>query len=110
MVVGRDRNRDPAVVPTVFVGTRNPVEVLRRRSRSAVSTTGKERSIGGVLDRLLGGDVECGIDHRGFDEPAFARPPAMLEREHQAEQRVESSVGITDAVRLKREKIGMPGE
>ena len=55
------------------------------------------------LDDLLGGDIDRGIDHRCLDEPTLAGPLPVLEREHQTEQRVEPRVGVTDAVRLKRE-------
>src|SRR5437016_10846612 len=98
LLVCRDRDRDPAIVPAVFVGASDLVEVLRRRARPAVATTGKKRTVSGVLDGLLRGDVDRCINHRCFDETAFASPIAVLEREHQAEQCVEPSVRVTYAV------------
>ena len=58
LLVGGDRDRDPAVVAAVLVGTGDLVEVLRRRSGPAVAAAAEQRSVGGELDRLLGGDVE----------------------------------------------------
>ena len=89
------------------VGPGGLVEVLRRRARPAVAGPLEQRAVGGVLDHLLGGDVERGIDHRRLDEAAFAGPVAVLEREQQAEQRVQPGVGVADAVRLEREQVGM---
>ena len=113
LLVGRHRDGDPGVVTAVLVGTGGLVEVLRRRRRPAVPVTGQERAVGGGLDHLLRRDVQSGIDHRRLDEASFARPRPVLERDHQAEQRMEPGVGVTDGVGLEREEIGVsrqPGE
>ena len=107
LVVGGDGDRDPRVVATVFVWPRGLVEVLWRPARAAVAFAHQEGAVRGVLDHLLGGDVECGVHHGDFDKAALAALPAVLQREQEAEERVQARVGIPDGVRLEREQIGM---
>ena len=73
----------------VVVETGGAVEVLRRGARAPVAGPLEQRAVGRVLDDLLGGDVERGVDHRRLDQRALAGAVAVLEREQQAEQRVQ---------------------
>ena len=57
------------------------------RSGSAVAVPLEQGAVGGVLDDLLGGDVQRRVDHRRLDQHALAGAPAVLEREEQAAQR-----------------------
>ena len=68
---------------------------------------------GRVLDHLLGGDVQRGVDHRRLDQAPLAGAVAVLEGEQQPEQRVQPGVGIADAVGLDGQPVrlaGQPGE
>ena len=109
LVVVGDGDRHPDVVAALRWCGRL-VEVLRRRARAAVAGAGEQRAVRGVLDHLLGGDVQRGVDHRRLDERTLAGAVAVAERDEQADQRVEPGVGVADPVRLVREQIGMPGQ
>ena len=110
LLVGRDGDGDPPVVTAALVGTGHLVEVLGRRRRTTVPGPFEQGAVGGELNRLLGRNVECGIDHRRLHQAAFTGPLPVLEREQQAVQRVEPGVGVTDAVGLEREQVRMSGE
>ena len=92
----------PPVVAPVLVGTGDLVEVLRRRRGPTVPGPFEQRAIGRELNRLLGRDVEGGIDHGRLHQAPFTGALPVLEREQQAVQGVEPRVGITDAIGLER--------
>ena len=69
LVVGRRRRWRPRrrARPSSSASARQ-VQVLGRGGRPSVPVALEERAVGRVLDDLLGGDVERGVDHRRLDE------------------------------------------
>ena len=63
--------------------------------------------VGGVLDHLLGGDVERGVDHGRLDEYTLSGLPPVLERQQQRVERVDARVRIADRVGLVRVAVGI---
>ena len=110
LLVGRDRDRDPAVGAAELVDLVGAVQVLRRRGRSAVAVALQQRTVGGVLDDLLGGDVERGVDHRRLDEHSLPCAAPMFQGHQQGVERVDAGVRITDRIRLVRVAVGIAGE
>ena len=62
-----------------------------------------------MLDDLLGGHVERGIHHRGFDEDTLAGSAAVLQCQQHTGHRVEPSVRIAHAIGRDRVLVGVPG-
>src|SRR4051812_2892439 len=67
LLVGRDGNGDPAVSPAELVDLVGAIQVLRRSGGPSVAVALEDGIVRRVLDQLLGGDVERGVDHRRLD-------------------------------------------
>ncbi len=63
----------------------------------------QQRAVRGVLDDLLGGDVERGVDHRGLDPHTLAGAAPMRQRQQQRVERVHTGVRVADRVRFVRD-------
>ena len=56
------------------------VQALGRGLRAAVALALHQVAVRGVLGHLLGGDVQCGFEHRTLDEVAASAPVALGHR------------------------------
>ena len=110
LLVGRDRDRDPAVGAAELVDLVGAVQVLRRRRRSAVAVAFQQRTVSGVLDHLLGGDVERRVDHRRLDQHPLPGAAAVLQGQQQRVECVDAGVRVTDRIGLVRVAVGITGE
>ena len=110
LLVGGDGDGDPAVVTSVLVRAGDLVEVLGGGGRTPVAGPGQVGAVGGELNRLLGADVDGSIDHGCLHQATFAGSLAVLEREQEPEQSMQSGVRVPDAVGLEREQVRVPGQ
>ena len=63
-----------------------------------------------VLDHLLRGDVERGLDHRGLDEDALTGPVADFERGERGEHGVQCRERVARAAHEHGQAVGIAGE
>ena len=110
LLVGRYRDRHPIVGTSELVEFAGAVKVLRCRGRAAVPLALQQVAVRRVLDDLLGGDVERGVDHRGLDPDAIARAPPMRQGQHQRVEAVHTGVRVADRIRFHRILVGMAGQ
>ena len=96
---------DPTILHPVRVDVGGAVHALRDTRGTAVAAPLEEPTVRGVLDDLLGGEVERGTDHRALEVHPAAGAPPVLERQEERDGGVRTAHRVGDARRRLRAPI-----